>query len=100
MKKDDIKRYWSARAALSLVDKQSVINQYCKLGHMNPEEIQRAKEFTMDGITRQTNHIINDLILKEYHENIKNARTLLYNEVLPLMNTILYFYAEDLSLVE
>lgn len=100
MKKDDIKRYWSARAALSLVDKQSVINQYCKLGHMNPEEIQRAKEFTMDGITRQTNHIINDLILKEYHENIKNARTLLYNEVLPLMNTILYFYAEDLSLVQ
>ena len=56
------------------------------------------KHRAMEALTQNTNSIIYDLIKKEYHATIMDARKRLQNDVLPTLNAVLYFYAEDQSL--
>ena len=61
----------------------------------------RIKDYrcrAMESLAQHTNQIVFDIIRKHYHNNIMDARRLLYNEVLPLMNTMLCFYADDSTL--
>lgn len=56
------------------------------------------KHRAMEALAQNTNRIIYDLIKKEYHKTVIETRLHLYNEVLPTLNAMLYFYAEDQSL--
>lgn len=52
----------------------------------------------MEALMHQTNKVINDIIEKDFHKRTLEARTKIREEVLPTMNTTLYFYAVDESL--
>jgi hypothetical protein len=52
----------------------------------------------MEALMHQTNHVILDIIEKDFHKRALEARTKIREEVLPTMNTTLYFYAVDESL--
>lgn len=63
----------------------------------------RVKEYkhqAMEAITQNTNKIIYNLMEKEYRKNFLSVKGKLRSGVLPLMNTMLYFYAKDKSLKE
>lgn len=51
-----------------------------------------------EALMRQTNKVINDIIEKDFHKRTLEARTKIREEVLPTLNTPLYFYAVDESL--
>lgn len=52
----------------------------------------------MEALMHQTNHVILDIIEKDFHKRALEARTKIREEVLPTLNTPLYFYAVDESL--
>ena len=56
------------------------------------------KHRATEALMRQTNKVINDIIEKDFHKRTLEARTKIREEVLPTLNTPLYFYAVDESL--
>lgn len=56
------------------------------------------KHRAMEALMRHTNKIIYDIIEKDFHKRALEARNKIRNEVLPTLNTTLYFYAVDESL--
>ena len=61
----------------------------------------QSKDFkhrATEALMHQTNHVILDIIEKDFHKRTLEARTKIREEVLPTLNTPLYFYAVDESL--
>lgn len=61
----------------------------------------QSKEYkhrAMEALMRHTNKIIYDIIKKDFHKRALEARTKIREEVLPTLNSTLYFYAVDESL--
>lgn len=56
------------------------------------------KHRAMEALMHQTNHVILDIIEKDFHKLAMEVRTKIREEVLPTLNTTLYFYAVDESL--
>lgn len=56
------------------------------------------KFHAMEALTQNTNRIIFDVIEKDFHKRAMEARKKIRNEVLPTLNSTLYFYAVDESL--
>ena len=61
----------------------------------NVKEYQRR---ALENLAKHTNKIIYKLIEDEQRNNILDAKRMLRDEVLPMMNTTLWFYAKDMEL--
>jgi hypothetical protein len=58
------------------------------------------KHRAMEALMHHTNKIIYDIIEKDFHERTMEVREKIREEVLPTLNSTLYFYAVDESLKE
>lgn len=108
--KDECDRMWYLykEAGIKVVDdhpEELTDEGYAKIKRdirFNTNIVQgRIKDYkyrAMESLAQHTNQIVLDVIKKQYHNNIMDARKVLYNEVLPVMNTMLWFYADDSKL--
>lgn len=76
----------------------SVWHRICYDAERIRKDIKDYKHRALLAVAKHTNPIIAKLIEEEQHNNIMDAKRLLRNEVLPLMNTPLLFHAKDMQL--